>query len=198
MLKSKIRKYASLFTPSLSGLVIYVFLATVSIILNQFKEVKQYLQLPYELDLLRMIAGWADQLLNNTIGESRTQVLVVGLFWALVGFGVYIFLRGLARIFIDLDDSLEVRHFVWPRGGNREEPLHTLEQQVAFRAAACIIFLIFIFVPLAAVLRGPILTDFLGPNLALQYTVWFAASVLAWHVAVVLLRLIVQRARLFD
>lgn len=174
----------------------YVFLAGAAIVLNQFDMIKKYLQLPHDFQLTHVVAGWADTLLTHTIGASRTETLVVGLFWAVVGLIVYMFLRGLARLAIELDDDLGVRGFVWPKGTDRYRPLRVLGEQFAFRLAALIGFILLIFVPVAAVLRGPLFADFLGPNKVLQFVVWFVASLLVWHLVVIALRLVMLRARL--
>ena len=195
--KTKIYRNLAIFLPSSMSAVLCVFLAGAGMLLNQFDMVRAYLELPHDLRLTRLIAEWADTLLTATVGAERTQSLVVGLFWALVGLGVYVFLRGLAQIFIELDDDLEARRYIWPRGADRERPLHTLLHQVVFRGIAFIGLIFVVFVPLAAVLRGPVFVDFLGPGKLLQYVVWALASLLLWHFVVVLLRLVALRPRLF-
>jgi hypothetical protein len=197
MPKTKVQNYLNVFTPSLSGLLLYVFLAGAAMILVQFPYIQQYLQLPQDLHLTRTIAAWANHVLISTIGETRTQTLVVGSFWALVGLAVYIFLHGLAQIFTELDDDIEARHYIWPKGSDRDRQLHRLLEQAIFRGAAFIALILFVFLPLAAVLRGPVLVGFLGPDHMLQNIVWFILSVLCWHAVVVLLRLVSLRARLF-
>lgn len=194
---SKLKTYFSLFTPSASGIVTYFFLAGLAIVLNQFDIVKQYLQLPHDFQFGHVVAGWADTFLTKTIGETRTETLVVGLFWAVVGMVVYLFLRGLARIAVELDDDLGIRGYVWPKGTDRYGPLRRLAEQFAFRLVAVVALIIVVFEPLAAVLRGPVFVDFLGPNHILQIVVWFVVAVIVWHVAVILLRLMTLRARLF-
>jgi hypothetical protein len=194
--KTKLQNYLSLFIPSALGMVFYVFLAGLTIVLNQFNFIKHFLELPQSLQVSRAVAGWADKVLTTTIGESRTEALVVGLFWALVGLVVYMFLRGLARFIIELDDDISVRRYVWPKGADRYRPLRILAEQAVFRLSALIALAIVIFGPLAAVLSGPVFIDFIGDNQVLQYVIWFLTGVLLWHIIVILLRLLALRARL--
>jgi hypothetical protein len=196
--KSKFKKYSSLFTPSALSIIIGVFLSGLVIVLNQFAVIKSELQLPQNLQFGRMIAKWVDNLLTNTISQARTEILVVGLFWAIVGLVVYMFLHGLARFILELDDDLDARRYVWPKGTDRYRPLRILAEQAAFRLVALIILGIVIAGPLSAVIRGPIFADFLGPSKPLQYVVWFIGSVAVWHLVAILLRLIALRARVFD
>lgn len=174
-----------------------MFLAAAVIVLNQFEDIQRYLQVPHDVELGRILALWLDQVLSGTIGESRTATLVVGVFWAVVGLVVYMFLRGLAQLAIELDDDLDSRKYVWPKGTDRYRPLRIFLEQVGFRLVAIFSLIFAIFWPVAAILRGPILVDFLGPNKIIQLTVWFFASVLTWHIVIILVRLMLLRARLF-
>lgn len=193
----KIKKYSILFLPTWSGVVMYVFLAVLAIVLNQFGMINNYLKLPHDLHVAQNIARLADRFLTAVIGVTKTETLVVGLFWAMVGFIVYIFLRGLSQFIMDLDQNLSARKFVWPKGTNRYRPLQLLAEQAVFQIFAFLGLIVFIFGPLAAVLRGPVFTGLVGSVAAVQYFVWFIASMVVWHIVVILLRLLFLRPRLF-
>ncbi|HEX8227293.1 MAG TPA: hypothetical protein VF572_05490 [Candidatus Saccharimonadales bacterium] len=194
---SKLRNYLSLFLPSSLSAVFGIFLTALAMILNQIDSIKEYLQIPSNLELFRVLAGWADTLLKSTIGESKTDVLVVGFFWALVGIIVYMFLRALARFIIELDDDIAVRKYVWPKGADRSRPLRNWAQRAAFRLVATIVLALVLAGPLAAVIRGPVFVDFVGPSVILQNVIWFFAGLLVWHIVTILIRLMALRARLF-
>ncbi len=193
---SKLKNYVHVLTPTLPGVLLYVFLTGVGIILNQFNAINTYLQLPHDLDFGRILAGWADRLLSITIGESRTDILVVGLFWAGVGLVVYMFLQSIARLAVQLDENLQARGYVWPKGTDRYRPLRILAKLVAFRLMTFVCLILVVFGPLVGVLRGPILVDFLGQNAGIQLLFWFLVSVLIWHIVIILLRLLLLRPRL--
>ncbi|HSH17981.1 MAG TPA: hypothetical protein VK978_01220 [Candidatus Saccharimonadales bacterium] len=193
----KIKKYFSIFTPSAIGMVLYVSIMLFIIVLHQFESIRQYLQLP-SVHLLQTLMLWLEKFLNATIGESSTQTLIVGLFWAVVGLGVYIFLRGVARFLTELSEGYEERNYLWPRGVDRNRPLVEAAERTISRVVAFIGLLIIVFGPLAAVFSGPIWADFIGPNTLVQVLFWLPAGMLTLHLCVVLLRLSAMRQRLFD
>jgi hypothetical protein len=193
----KIKQYFKVFTPSAIGMVAYVSIMAFIIVLQQFDSIRQYLQLP-KLDFLETSTRWLEQFLNATIGQTSTATLVVGLFWAVVGLGVYIFLRGIARFLGELGEGIEDRGNLWPRGVDRNRPLVEAAERTVSRVMAFFGLMIVIFGPLTTVLSGPIWTQFLGPNQIVQILFWFPAGVLTMHLAVVLVRLIVFKARLLD
>jgi hypothetical protein len=195
--KNKYQEYYMLLLPSSLSIVFCVFLALADMVLNQFESVKRVLQLPHSFDLWHIMTGWANDILIKTIGVNRTDVLVVGTFWGVVGLLVYVALRALARFFIEVDDDVSVRHFIWPKGADRTLPLRTLAVHTAFSVFAFIILVFITFGPLATVLRGPVFAGALGSNKAVQDIVWFITSVLMWHIFTIVLRLTVRRPRIF-
>jgi hypothetical protein len=139
---------------------------------------------------------WLEKFLNSTIGQSTTETLVVGLFWAIVGLGVYVFLRGIARFLTELGEGYEERSFLWPRGVNRNRPLVEAAELTVSRIVAFFGLMIVVFGLLTRVLSGPVWVDFIGPSTPIQILFWFPAGILTMHCCIVLLRLVVQRARL--
>jgi hypothetical protein len=194
---TKPKPYISLFTPSAIGVVLYTFLSVLIIVLNQFKTIEQYLQVPHNFQIMHSIFSWLDSALTRMIGENSTASLVVGLFWAVVGLGVYIFLRGIAHFISDLGEGYEARGFVWPKGANRNQHLIEAFTRTGFRIVACIGLLVILLGPLAAVIHGPVLTDFIGGGFVATLVFWFIASWITLHLVVVLLRLVILKPRLF-
>jgi|GEM_PF-1690454 len=194
--QSKLKNFFGLFLPSPISGVLSVCLAIFTIVLNQFVWIKHYLRLPSDSAIQRSIASTADHALTTVLGQSRTDVLVVGAFWALVGLGVYVLLRGLARYIAELDDDISLRRFVWPKGADRGRPLRMMIERTAFRAAALAGLILVLVGPVAKTLKGPVFVEFLGPNKILQYIVWFIVSLLLWHTVAVLLRLVALRVRI--
>lgn len=194
----KAKPYKPLFMPSPIGIVMYSFLAALIIILKQFGSLERYLQIPHGLQLTQTVFTGADHVLNKLLGSGRTAALVVGFFWALVGVAVYVFLWGLARFMNDLGAGYESRGFVWPKGADRNSQVMQVLKRGAFQVLACIGLLAVVCGPLAAVINGPVSVALLGENVVLRYALWFAAIWVLLHVAVVLLRLIVLKPRLFS
>jgi hypothetical protein len=195
---SKIKTFLSLLTPSGIGLVLYIFVSGTVIFMHQIPQIEQYMEIPRNFSLFRLITGWLDHLLNGSIGEARTQTLVVGLFWALVGLGVYLFLQGIARFITEFSEGLDEREYLWPKGVDRNRGVVEAMRRTMFRILAFIGLIVVIFGPLERVLSGPILEVFLGPSPIVRLGGWFIASCLTMHIFVVLLRLVVLRPRLFN
>jgi hypothetical protein len=194
----KIKSFLSVLAPSALGGVFYTFFAVLTIFLNQFEVIQQYLQVPLNIHLGRTIASWLDHLLTATIGETQTDTLVVGLFWALVGLAVYAFLRGIARFINELGEGMEVRGFLWPKGVSRNKAIFEVIERAVFRLVALVAFLWLLFSPLALLLSGPVFVDFIGSSRPMQLIVWFAFLWLTLHLAVVAARLVMLRQRIFD
>jgi hypothetical protein len=194
--QAKLGALLSILSPSPLSAVCSVTLAIATIVLNQFESIRQFLRLPDVAVLLRAVAVWLDTILTTVLGEARTNVVVVGAFWAIVGLGVYVFLRGLARFISELDDDIVVRRYVWPKGADRTRPLRIMFERTAFRLIALAALALVVFGPLAATLRGPVLARLTGGTMVVEFIVWFLASLLLWHLVVVLLRLVALRLRL--
>lgn len=184
--------------PTQLSAVICVTLAAATLVLNQVAFIKEYLQLPDGLQVFQTVTAGVDAALTSTIGESNTSVLVVGAFWAIVGLGVYLFLRGVAQYITELDDDIEVRRYVWPKGADRSKPLRVTAERTIFRALALVGLIMVVFGPLADTLKGPVFYDLVGPSDLVVDGVWFVASLLLWHLVVVLLRLLTLKVRLID
>jgi hypothetical protein len=196
--QSKIKTYLNLFIPSGFGVVIYTFLAALLVFLHQFSAIERYLDLPTHFQFSPIFLHWLDTGLTRLIGEARTQTLVVGLFWAGVGLGVYVFLHGVSRFLNDLGEGIDQRKYFWPKGTNRNRPLFEALERFFFRFVALVALLYVVFGPLAHVLGGPILKDVVGSSLAIQLSVWFVAIWLMLHVCVILVRLVILKPRIFE
>lgn len=184
--------------PSGIGWVMYVTMAGLLMVLHQFASIQQYLELPRNIEFARTVKLWLEQLLYNTLGDSWTETVVVGFFWAAVGLAVYVFLQGLAKTVFEFGQSINQRHYVWPQGTNRNQPIVQIIKRTLFQGVAAVLALVWFMQPLARVLDGPVMVGTLGPNIILQYLVWTLAIVLSLHILVILLRLVVLRRRLID
>lgn len=194
----KSSSYLLLFVPSALEIVIVVTLTGLILLLPQIPLVSDYLQQNGNFDIFHWAARTLDHILTSLIGGSRVDVLVVAAFWAIVGLVVYAFLRGLARFISELDDDVVMRHYVWPKGMDRSRPLHVMLKRTFFRLVALIVLVIMLTGPLDAVIHGPVLVNFLGSNLVVQYLAWAVISLLVLHAATILLRLVALRGRLLN
>jgi hypothetical protein len=185
--------YRALLLPSAIGAVFYTFASALIIFLHQFTFIEHYLQIPDNVNFLRMFLGWLDRTVTAIIGETRTEVIVVGLFWAVVGLGVYIFLLGIARFISDLSAGMDERRYVWPKGVDRNQALRQAIQRIIFRILAFDGLVIVILGPLSRLLNGPVH----GYTAPVKYIIWFVLLWFTMHLAVVLIRLTALKPRLF-
>jgi hypothetical protein len=185
--------YRALLLPSAIGAVFYTFASALIIFLHQFTFIEHYLQIPDNVNFLRMFLGWLDRTVTAIIGETRTEVIVVGLFWAVVGLGVYIFLLGIARFISDLSAGVDERRYVWPKGVDRNQALRQAIQRIIFRILAFDGLVIVILGPLSRLLNGPVH----GYTAPVKYIIWFVLLWFTMHLAVVLIRLTALKPRLF-
>ena len=194
----KLQRVFSLFTASGVGIVFYIFFSGIIIFLHQIPAIEQYLQIPRGFNIFRIITGWLDSLLVSTFGQSNTETLVVGVFWAFVGLGVYLFLQGVGRLINDVGEGMDERNYLWPKGVDRNYALRETIQKVVFRVLAFIGLMLVVFGPLTRMLQGPLWVDFIGPSLPLQLGVWFVIFCCTLHIAIILTRLLFLKPRLFD
>lgn len=194
--QATIKSILYLLAPTAYSILITGFLMLATITSNQFAEIRSVLQVPHDVDLMHMIMSGLNNTLTHLIGETRLETAVVGGFWAIVGLAVYAFLRSFAKVAMEFDEDVTARGYIWPKGSDRTHPLVVLAGKFAFRVVAILALIVVVTLPLAAVLRGPVLIGLVGSNKIVQYAVWFVVGLLVWHVVTVLLRLIALRARL--
>lgn len=190
---TKIKNYFAVVFPSASGVVFYTLLTSLMMLLHQFGSIRHYLQIPSDVDFLRMFTGWLDRTITGRFGENVTATLVVGIFWALVGLGVYLLLKAMAKSLAEFSDGLDERRYLWPKGTSRNHALMEAVERTGLRLFAFLGLVFMIFGPLTGLLGGPSG----GAITPLQWLVWAVFFWLSLHVVVVLLRLITLKPRLF-
>lgn len=192
MQNKKFELYRALILPSAIGVVFYTFASAMVIILNQFSFIQQYLQIPGNVSFMRMFLDWLDGFTNHMLGQAHTEVIVVGLFWALVGLVVYLFLHGLAHFISDLSDDLETQHYLWPGASARSRAIHDAIARAVFRLFAFVMFVIVALVLTPAEIKGPA-----GAASVPHFALWFIALWATLHLAVISLRMVMLKTRLF-
>jgi hypothetical protein len=195
---TKINMLKSVLLPSGFSVVLTIFLMGLVVFLHQIPAIEQYLELPKNFSFAHIFSSWADKMLTTYIGESRTETLVVGLFWAGVGLCVYIFLRGISHFATDVSQGFDERQYLWPKGADRNAGVSEATRRVGFQILAFIGLLVVTFGPLQRILGGPIWQGFIGPDNILQMTVWFVVGCFVMYLWIVLLRLALLRARVFS
>jgi hypothetical protein len=183
--------------PTWFGIFVSASLMAVTIIIHQFASIRQALGIPGGIDLQRMVSGSLDTFATHIFGQSRTNTVVVALFWAIVGVFVYVLVLGISGAMREFGSDIKERSYLWPREANPHKPLKGLIERVGVHMLAIVILALYVFLPLAVVLHGPLL---LGSSLAqtsgLLYATWFVLGTITWHGLTVVLRLLFLRDRL--
>lgn len=192
MQNKNIKMFVRLLVPSIFGAVMYSLLTGLVAVLHEFSSLKQYLQIPGDVDFFRMLTSWLDRAITSHFGESVVATLVVGLFWALVGLVVYGLLVGLAGTFNDLSRGFDQRKYIRPRGMSRNQALVEAAQQAAVRLTGVVGLIFMVFGPLVRLVSGPPN----NPATTAGWVVWFGLLWLALHACVVFGRFIALKPRL--
>ena len=184
--------------PGIFESVLAVLLMGMTIFLHQIPAIEQDLQLPAGFSVGRLLGSWLDKLLTAHLGESWTETLVVGLFWAVVGLGVYLLLQGIASFATEVSKGFEERGFLWPKGTDPNHGVSEAVRRAGFQISSFSALLVVTFGPLQRLWEGPVFEKALGTHTILQFVVWFLVGLVAIHLWVVLLRLTLLRSRLFS
>jgi hypothetical protein len=195
---SKVLRDLAIFLPTWFGAAISASLMAVTIIIHQFASIRTALGIPGGIDLQTMINHGLDTLVTRLFGQSHTNTAVVALFWGLVGIFVYILVLGITGALRELGSGIQERSYLWPQGANPHSPLKGFVERFGFHFLGLFILALYVFVPLAIVLHGPLLGSSLGQSRLLLYTVWFVLGAITWHGLTVVLRFLFLRVRLLS
>jgi hypothetical protein len=168
-----------------------------TIVVHQFANIREALGIPHGIDLQGLVGNGLNTAALHIFGADHTNTAVVALFWAVVGVFVYMLVLGITGALRELGTGLEEQTYLWPKGVNPHAPLKGFAERVGVHVLAFIILLLYIFLPLAIVLHGPLLLgSWLAGNSVLLHIVWFVLGTITWHGLTVVLRLLFLRERL--
>lgn len=168
----------------------------VTIVIHQFASIRQALGIPGGIDLQHMVSGGLSTSVNHLFGTSHTNTAVVALFWAVVGVFVYILVLGITGALREFGSDVEEQSYLWPKEANPHSQLVGFLERTGVHLLALAILLLYVFLPLAIVLRGPVLGGSLAGSMLWLYVVWFALGTVVWHGLTVVLRLLFLKNRL--
>jgi len=169
----------------------------VTIIIHQFASIRQSLGIPGGIDIQHLISSWLNSFVTHVFGESHTNTAVVALFWAIVGVFVYVLVLGIMGALRELGSDIEERTYLWPEEANPHSPLVGFFERAGVHFAAFVILVLYIFYPLAIVLRSPAFINGAAQVSFLTYLLWFLIGTVVWHGLVVVLRFMLLRIRIF-
>jgi hypothetical protein len=196
---SKLLSSLAIFLPTWFGAAVSASLMVVTIIIHQFASIRSTVGIPGGINLQKMASSGLDGIVTLIFGQSHINTAVVALFWAMVGVFVYILVLGITGGLRELSSGIEERTYLWPQGANPHSPLKGFLERFGFHALGLIIVALYIFLPLAIVLRGPVLpASSLANSQLAMYTVWFVLGTITLHGLTVVLRFLFLRNRLLS
>jgi hypothetical protein len=138
-------------------------------------------------------------LLTRGLHGYANDVLLVG-FWVVVGIIIYSLLHGLGSIFLDLEESLEERNYLWPAYADRNKELRAFITKLGFRLAILILLILYVFVVMRRSmhhLNHVLDQDVSTEHLFVHYLIFMIGAWLLAQGFVILIRLLALRPRLF-
>lgn len=190
-------------SPSLGGSVSALIFAVIALVAGRLSGLSAKLNALYIPQAFSSIERGTWQtitgLLHNSLHGYADNLLLV-LFWALIGIGAYCLVHGLGNIFLDFEESLEERNYLWPAATDHNKVLVTFLTRLGFRSATLIVLLVYIFAIAPKIFNA--LDQMLNVNrprltMTVYYLVFLMAAWLVAQAFIVLVRLTALRTRLF-
>ncbi len=192
-----------LLTPSLGGSVLATAFAVIALLIGRlpsFSHDLDALYLPQAIDNIKHGIGHTiiSLLTHSLHGYANNFFLVV--FWVVVGIIIYSLLHGLGNIFVDLEENLEERNYLWPEYADRNRHLAIFITKTSFRIAMFILGAVYTLALMPRLLHS--LNNVVNRgggtvNVLWHYALFLAIAWLLAHILIVILRLLTLRTRLF-
>jgi hypothetical protein len=188
--------------PSMGGSLAALAFGIGALIIGQLPSFRQKLDasyIPQAISNLQHSIGHAIiSLLTHSLHGYADNLFLV-LFWVIIGIVIYSLLRGMGSIFLDLEEDLEERAYLWPSYADRNKHLRMFGVKLGFRVAIIILLLLYGLVLVPKILHH--LNNQLNGrdslHTALHSLLYLAIAGLLAQIFIILLRLLVLRPRLF-
>ena len=189
--------------PSGTELVMFTGLSLSTLTLSNAPFLKSVLYLPKDFQLTSAALDSINNLLVKIFGEDVSRFGVVSFFWALVGFGVYVLIWLAINFSEELGNDLAITKYIHPKNIDTHSPLLNMLSRISFQFVALCLFFLYINILIGALLPyvGEAFRTSITrwPNIASLYYGFLGIilEILALHTAVVLLRSLTLRKRIF-
>lgn len=202
--KDRLMSFAGWLTPSVSELVIYLFVAISTLFISNVSFVRDFIYAPTDFSLWAIILDSINSLLDRFVGEGTARTVVVIVFWALVGLLVYSIIWIISNFSDELGNDLAMTKYVHPRNVDTTSPLRDFISRTLFRVAVLVLLVLY------AVLFWQALLPFCMDQFRQALDAWptlasfkaaligIAAQVITLHIFVVFARLLFLKKRIFD
>ena len=189
--------------PSGTELVMFTGLSFITLTLSNAPFLKSVLYLPKDFQLTTATLNSINNLLVKVFGEDASRFGVVSFFWALVGAGVYVLIWLAINFSEELGNDLAVTKYIHPKNIDTHSPLLNMLSRISFQFVALCLFFLYVNILIGALLPyvGEAFRTSITrwPNIASLYYGFLGIilEILALHTAVVLLRSLTLRKRIF-
>jgi len=200
--KEGLKTFAKLITPSL-----FEFLGVLIIFLIFFISHQVHQQYPNDLanmgvgtfkgTILGGLARWIDVIYRS----NEFSILGLYIFWLFIALLVYIMAVRFTRNVEEVADDIRIRHYLWPRGTNRDSPLKEYIEKFGIKLV--VLFTLFLYL----MKLSPLLINwwkrhyiFVGDSLhsLTIYITLLVFMMLYVHGLVILIRALILRLRIFN
>ncbi|HSW85398.1 MAG TPA: hypothetical protein VLF79_02170 [Candidatus Saccharimonadales bacterium] len=192
-----------LLQPSMGGGLAALGFAFLTLIIGRLPSLSKSL---YNLYIPQAIHNIESDVGHSTVnllthhfhGYADNSLLI--LFWVLTGIVIYSLLHGLGGMFIDLEEDIEERRYLWPSYANRNSHLILFITKLGFRIAILIMLTLYTLIGIPKIIHSLNNNLDKGGTFATQFYHYALFIVVAWLLAqgfIVLLRFLTLRVRLF-
>ena len=200
--KPSLLSYLTIVLPTASGVVIYSVAFILFALIHGVTHLQQTLQIPSSWHASTFFLTNINSVLVHFLGSGRVDVIVLSLFWAVVGLIVYLFLKALISFAGELGRDLsESKQYIHPHAHAEQSEIRVLLGRTAFRLVVAVILFFYTIWLIGFLLNwsiagGTAQGQWLASHAVFQYAVLYVVDCIALHVLTILLRLFLLRDRL--
>jgi hypothetical protein len=195
------RQKFEILLPTAIGMIGYAIFAVICLVLSNYRAIQRTFHISSDLpsQVLQYNLRIISDVLTNIFGKSTADTIQLGIFWAIIGWGVYILIFEIQVLMSNFGHSLAETTYVRPKYSNRFQAI----QEFFIKFLARIVILVVLVVYLETLL-GYLFKNILGrhsaqndlPTPPLTYFLLFGALLLLFHGLTILLRLLLLKKRL--
>lgn len=189
--------------PSLGGSSLALVFAVAALIIGRLPSLSHRLNelyIPQAIDAIKHDIGHGIiTLLTHSLHGYANNFLLI-LFWVVVGIIIYSLLHGLGNIFVDLEENLQERNYLWPSYADRNRHMAIFITKTGFRVAIFILLMVYALILMPKGLhRLNGVVDRGGDtiNVVIHYALFLGGSWLLMHGLIIFLRLLLLKTRVF-
>lgn len=196
---SKSQRIIDIFMPSMLGVVTYISIFVITLVVGQPSQIKTALQGFNIREFNDTFAGGFSRMLSKLFNSQIFNEIAIYVFWVIVAFTIYIIASRLIKNVDELADDYSLRHYIWPKNKNKNQPLKEFGEKLLFHFITLIILIFYLFkaIPfLSSLWKRTNFTLTLSFRSVITIICLFIIETLFLHIIVILIRLFLTRRRI--